>query len=154
MINSELDKLSQKERNDFLRIQKIPPHERTSVQVQRMTYITSIINMQTYFFQLRSEEASMTQDIYAKIIRRCPDYVLETRYGELKLPKNLVPNEIKLAPKKGVYPNMLFATITADLEKMAITSFEFKEYLRMFTKSDKDKIKSLDSLPKGKWPKK
>lgn len=100
---------------------------------------------------MKREEAANPHELACNIICRKP-YQLETIYGELHLPEELVPPQLRNSPGEDYHGDFLFAQVSADLDSECsgrITSFVFDSYLRKATAEELAQVPTLDSLPKG-----
>lgn len=152
MAVAELEKLAEDERPEFLRLYHTPFYELTLEDQERLQGFTSRIDFQRYAFEVKREEAANPHELACTVTSREP-YQLQTVYGGLDLPEELVPPELRNSPGDDYHQDTLFATISADLDTGRVTSFVFGEYLRKATAKELAQVPTLDSLPKGNWPK-
>jgi len=135
MAISELEKLAVEERPDFEALSYKRPFQMTPQEIQRWKYFITKIDPDKYRFERRIEEAKVPKEMFCTIVSRDP-YLLNTNYGRMEIPLNLVPSEIKKVPGPKFYKDTLFAEISVDLEKRTITSIKFKEYLGKMTQKE------------------
>lgn len=149
---SELEKLAEDEREEFIKLHCTPPHELGAKELERLEYFASQIDFSKYAFEKRREEAARYNELVCTIITKEP-YRLQTTWGVLELPEELVPAQLMKTPGDNYHPDILFACVSADIEAKKITSFSFREYLRKTTCDELAKVPILDTLPEADWPK-
>ncbi|MEK6863738.1 MAG: hypothetical protein AABX27_00425 [Nanoarchaeota archaeon] len=150
MAVPELEKLAENERAEFVRLYHTAPDEWTDQETVKWDDLMSRIDVERYRFEVLREEAKTPQELVCEVTGRSP-YIVQTRYGELAIPDELVPQEIK-APLADVYDDIVFADVSADLDKMAVTYFRFNRFLEKGSDEELDNVEGIDSAPEGSWP--
>ncbi len=144
MTIPELEKLAEQERGEFVKLWHLAPHEFSSQQKIRFDYLSSKIDTQRYWFEIQREEASKPRELLCTVKSREP-FVIETVYGELRIPEILVPQQIRNLPGKEYHDDTLFAEVAVNLDNNTITHFRFKEYLKKMSPEEAKRFG--DNLP-------
>jgi hypothetical protein len=151
MATSELEKLTEAEQKDFLRLYNADVLTLTEDDETHFDELASKLDIKKYAKELRQKEANQPQELTLTVANRSP-YQFHSVYGTLTLDEKLVPAELRQNPGERYHSDTLFAIITADLDLNKITSFQFKGYLRKATPEEIASIPTLDSLPESEWP--
>lgn len=83
-------------------------------------------------YEIRREEIREPREILCRVERGKQYKLLAGIYGELMLPDEFVPEELRRPPGKD-YWDYFFADVAADLDSGTVTQFQFKEYLKRAT---------------------
>lgn len=125
----ETDKLTDEERDDFLRIHFTDEHMRNSADDIRWNYLTSKVDPKKYEFEIEREMAKTPREIGFTLEEKNSPYVIDVgEYDMLLLPDELAPPNFG-HPPEGYCGNVGRAIITADLDTRTVTSFKLLNYL-------------------------
>jgi hypothetical protein len=135
MAIPELEKLAENERNEFDRLYHMRPFEMTSEQKDRWKYFITKIDAEKYGHEKIKEEASRPHEELCTIVSRNP-CLLMTSYGEIKVPDDMVPQEVKRVPDESYFEDTFYADMRLDLDNNKATSVNFKGYLKKMTQEE------------------
>ena len=142
-----LQKLNLEERKEFIRLYHTVPHKLSEEDDKRLDELSKRVDLQQLHFETWREYARKPTEVSCKIHR--DPYILRTGiYGDLILPDELVPDELKELPGEDYYKNMIRAQITADLVTCdhednisgVVTSFIFERYFKIMTEEELEQL--------------